>query len=71
MDLVHKGVHCHPDTSDGSKLEYIRVLCICNINKEKKNTVIREMLWTGERKEKVYGQNAGYWTMKSIIIWIY
>jgi hypothetical protein len=52
MDWVHEDVHCYPDTSDGTKLEYISVLCICNIKKEQKNTIIREMLCAGERKRK-------------------
>jgi hypothetical protein len=41
MGLVHEDVHCHPDMSDGTKLEYINILCSCNINKEQKNAVIR------------------------------
>jgi hypothetical protein len=52
MDLVHEDVHCYPDASYGTKLEYISILCICNINEEQKNAIIREMLCAGERKKE-------------------
>jgi hypothetical protein len=58
MALVHEDVHCHPDASDGTKLEHISILCICNINKEQKYAIVREMLCVGERKRKELGQNA-------------